>query len=86
MEDAQSQLRAENGIKEKVIGYIGSAEEYHDVLEFDSRVVPTTKSKELPPDVKWIYFAEIHRLKTGEVLTAAQYKAKFGNVADHGAM
>lgn len=79
-------VRAENGVKERIIGYIGSDVEIDtlDTFNFDPNVVPKTSAKELPDDVKWVYFAEMHRLKTGEVLTSQQYKAKYGNVDSHG--
>lgn len=78
VEEAQTHVRAENGIKEKVIGYLGSEEEVLDTLEFDSRLVPKTQAKDLPENVKWLYYAEIHRLRTGETMTGKAYKEKFG--------
>lgn len=79
-------VRAENGVKERVIGYLGSSVEIDtlDTFNFDPSVVPKVAAKELPDDVKWVYFAEIHRIKTGEVLTSEEYKNKYGNAEAHG--
>ena len=86
VEDAQSQIRAENGVQERIIGYLGSDVEIDtlETLPFDPTMVPKVAAKNLPDDIKWVYFAEIHRLKTGEVLTSQEYKARYGNLAEHG--
>jgi hypothetical protein len=48
------------------------------VLEFDTTLVPKTAAKDLPEDIKWLYYAEMHRLKTGEIITGAEYKDRYG--------
>ena len=76
----QSQQRAENGIREIVLGYYGddshqSKQEYDNdsvgsvISEFGgSEAGPTyvTNLDDLPPDLRAILLAENHRKQTGE--------------------
>ena len=79
VEDRQSQIRAENGITEKIVGYVGSEEEFTDEFEFDTHNLPTFDVDTLPDDLQWTYKAEMHRMRTGEIMTVDQFKAKFPN-------
>lgn len=76
-EDAQSRLRAENGIKEKIIGFIGSDVEFYDTYHFPN--IAPIKVRQLPDDLQWVFWAEQHRMRTGELMTIANYKKKFPN-------
>jgi hypothetical protein len=77
VEYMQTMMRAEAGIREEVVGYYGgedfdSDEETPNAGELigsfgDSASVVTAKPEDLPEDIREIYLAEMHRIKTGEV-------------------
>ena len=79
----QSQQRAEAGVKEKIIGYVGYDWEPEpdavDMLEL-GYVGPASEVKvsELPQDIQDIFHAEMHRLRTGEVMTVETFKRRGG--------
>jgi len=83
VEEMQSQQRAENGISEKIIGYVGyewepEADEIDMTLIGEFGPAYTTSVKDLPRDLQDVLAAENHRLKTGEVLTVDAYKRTYG--------
>jgi hypothetical protein len=79
VEYMQTMARAEAGIREEVIGYYGEPDFENedgytqaDAGEFigsfgDAGPVVNVKPEDLPEDIREIYLAEMHRLKTGEV-------------------
>ena len=87
VEQMQAQQRAEAGIKEVVIGYVGDEvpeEELIDELPDELMTMVASGEamevamRDLPQDVKDILLAEHHRLRTGEVMTVEQFKQKGG--------
>jgi hypothetical protein len=76
----QSQLRAENGIKEKVVGYVGydwePEADFISPSDFEALNPRIVKMEELPDDIRDVLLAENHRMATGEVLTVEQDKAR----------
>lgn len=84
----QSQIRAENGIKEIVVGYVGEvtedqveeleADEVSSLIQGMDNNVIQTNAEDLPPEIRDIYLAEMHRLKTGEYKAASEFKALEG--------
>jgi hypothetical protein len=86
-EEMQSQQRAENGVKEVIIGYYGEESEQpielpslqSAVSEFqDSGIGPMfdVSVEDLPDHVREVFLAEMHRMKTGEVRKATEFKIK----------
>lgn len=78
----QSQQRAENGVKEIVLGYYG-----HDTEElpakqtvtevvggFDAGPVKQMNLDDLPEEVRSIFLAEQHRLETGEFIPSNVFR------------
>ena len=80
-EEMQTQIRLENGVRERIIGYIGSdwepPMEELDISEFGEQDVTVTDLKDLPEDIRDIVLAENHRLKTKEVMTVEDFKIKY---------
>lgn len=81
VEDMQSQQRAEAGVQEIIIGYVG--EDYDDSEEFDPTELtgfegPIYESSmdTLPPDIRDVVEVEMHRMRTGELLSIDQWKQK----------
>jgi len=83
VEEMQSQQRAENGIEEKIVGYVGYEFE-PEVEDIDMAMIGefgpayTTSIKDLPQYIQHILSTEAHRLKTGEVLTVEAFKRTHG--------
>jgi hypothetical protein len=78
IEEMQSQVRAENGIKERIIGYVGRdwepEPEELDVAALAEAGFKETKFDDLPEDIRDIVLAEHDRLKTGKVQTVESWK------------
>lgn len=80
----QSQQRAENGITEIIIGYVGhdpiqEEQELTSLIDLgtafmDSAEVQEMKLDELPDDVRSVVLAEKHRKETGAILPSEFYK------------
>ena len=80
----QSQQRAEGGVKEIILGYIGHededlGDEMHDDISasdlseaFDGKAKTVTVDQ-LPDDVREIFLAEQHRKQTGEVKKSTDF-------------
>jgi hypothetical protein len=80
----QMQQRAEGGIKEVVLGYIGHEDEDlgdeiepelkgHELNEAFEGKAQRTSVDELPDDVREIFLSEQHRIKTGEVKRSTDF-------------
>lgn len=82
LEEMQSHLRAENGIKERIVGYVGSDWEPEleevDFTEMGEEFKQTDFS-DLPEYIRDVVDAENHRIKTNELLTVDQYKERIKN-------
>lgn len=89
----QAQQRAENGIREVILGYYGhpetwiehnreAAQETQTVAEvvggFDGGPIKQVNAVDLPPEVLEVYLAEEHRRKTGQVLKSTDFKTVEG--------
>ena len=79
----QSQQRAENGIKEIVVGYVDEDTIILDdidttsIAEFaESGGAYEVAYHDLPPDILDIVRAENHRLATGEVVSVEAFKKR----------
>lgn len=78
----QSQQRAESGVKEIVLGYYGHDDEEilpeqttsEVVGAFDGGPVKEMNIDDLPEDVRAIFLAEQHRLKTGECINSSEFR------------
>lgn len=83
-EDMQAQQRVENGVKEIILGYYGHEPDDNVseldktvaevVGEFDGGPIIQTSMDELPDDVRSIFLAEQHRMKTGELRNADEFR------------
>lgn len=71
----QSQQRAENGVREVILGYYGDDSKPQQSYDNDSIAtvvgdfegpVHATNLDDLPPDIRAILLAENHRKQTGE--------------------
>lgn len=80
-EDMQSQQRAENGVKEVVLGYIGHAPieqeiETHSVTDLaaglDGQII-TTNASDLPDEMRAMWLADQHFKKTGELKPSDEF-------------
>jgi hypothetical protein len=81
----QTQQRAENGVKEIIVGYIGhpplmpdeDANDLGEVIDAATSAfagdIRETPLEELPADVRAILLAEKHRNKTGEVVSSDKF-------------
>lgn len=88
IEQMQTQQRIENGVREKIVGYLGDSDWEPDADAIDpsdmammaevGTMMEAVNVDHLPDDIKWIYKAEQHRLKTGEIMTVQTYKEKYG--------
>ncbi len=78
----QTQLRAENGIREKIVGYVGyDWEPELDTIspsDFEGLNAKAVSMKELPDDIRDILLAENYRQETGQTLTLEQDRARRG--------
>jgi hypothetical protein len=79
IEEMQTQIRAENGVQEKIVGYVGRDWnpdiEDLDISEFAGvGAFKETDFDDLPSDIQDIVKAEMHRMKTGEVVGVEQFK------------
>jgi hypothetical protein len=77
----QSQQRAEAGVREIVVGYVGRnyTPEPEDIdMQSVMELGPAYEIgfNELPADIKDIVAAENHRMQTGEVLSVESFKKK----------
>lgn|GEM_PF-4343067 len=79
-EDMQSQQRAENGVKEIVLGYVGDEpikeEESQNVSDLASAIdgnVIATNPSDLPDDLRAIWLADQHFKKTGELRSSDEF-------------
>lgn len=94
VEEMQSQQRAENGIEEIIIGYIGHdplepEEELTDLVKLgtafmESGVVSESTLQNLPDDVRSVVLAESHRRATGQVLPSSFYSQKWDEMNEGG--
>ncbi len=90
VEEMQSQQRAENGIKEIVIGYYGHESEtstapeqtIQDAVgqfnEAGAGSIQSVNVEDLPESVRDVFLAEQHRLRTGELRKASDFKERKG--------
>jgi hypothetical protein len=85
VEEMQSQLRAENGIKEIIVGYFGEkddliaisdSKEVADLMSSLDDNAMMVRPEDLPPEVREIYLAEMHRLETGELRPASDFQTR----------
>ncbi len=81
VEEAQTLQRAENGIEEIVIGYYSDPDTEDqdetqdlDVSQFSDLNMEETALDALPDDLKSVYLAEVHRMKTGEIRPASEFE------------
>jgi hypothetical protein len=84
----QSQQRAENGIKEIIIGYYGHESEtssapestVQDAIgafnEAGAGPVHAVNAEDLPEEIREVYLAEQHRLRTGKFLKASEFRTR----------
>ena len=78
----QSQQRAENGVREVVIGYANGEETEDSLEDIDFEAVgeigqaSEVQVAQLPEDVRDIYEAEMHRLRTGELYSLEAWNAR----------
>ena len=85
----QSQQRAENGIKEIVLGYVDDDEvileeiDTAGVAEFAElgQAFEVTSYHDLPEDIRDIVLVENHRLATNEVLSIEAFKERMKGVS-----
>jgi len=82
----QMQQRAEAGIKEVILGYVGHEDEKDENTDlptvsevvggFDAGPVRAMNMEDLPEDVRSVLLAEQHRLKTGKTLKTEVFKTR----------
>ncbi|MGH7744595.1 MAG: hypothetical protein ACREQ5_07235 [Candidatus Dormibacteria bacterium] len=84
-EEMQAQQRAENGVREVILGYYGHPETWIEssqgtqtvseiVGDFDGGPIKQVGVADLPPEVLEVYLAEEHRRKTGQILKSTDFK------------
>ena len=80
-EEMQTQIRLENGVRERIVGYVGSdwepPMEELDISEFSEQDISVTHIDDLPEDIRDILLAENHRLRTKETITVEEHKQKY---------
>jgi hypothetical protein len=84
IEQMQIQLRAEAGIREIVIGYIGDPDVDTSVLDHDeitdlmqglgSEAIQSA-AEDLPDFAREMYLSEMHRMRTGEIRPLTDFEA-----------
>jgi hypothetical protein len=82
----QMQQRAEAGIKEVILGYVGHEDDENTTADlptisevvggFDAGPVKVMTLEELPDDVRSVFLAEQHRLKTGETIKSKEFTVR----------
>lgn len=84
VEEMQSQQRAENGVKEIVVGYVDDDTIILEDIDTDgmaefanmNSAFEVASYHDLPPDILDVVLAENHRLATGEVLSMEAFKER----------
>jgi hypothetical protein len=83
----QTQQRAEAGVREIIIGYVGheddadlnaGAQTLTDVLGAFEGVAIESTVENLPEEIRAVYLAEMMRLKTGEIRKSADFRTREG--------